>query len=310
MWQRIPAAALAAALCLPLCLLAACDFDDWSERYTEDFRHSYPLAPGGRLTVENFNGSIEISSWSDNSVEISGTKYAPRKDLLDAIRIDIAAQPDSIQVRTVRPSGQRGRTGARYFIRVPKRTRLENITTANGQIRAEEIDGPAKLKTSNGAVHTEDLRGTLDVQTSNGRIEVEGHEGATVLRTSNARIRAEDVRGALDATTTNGNVRAEVEGGPEHTVRIRTTNGSVDLEIDGAAGEVRASSTNGGITLRLPEKIDAHLVAATTNGTVESELEVASKGAASKGRLEGQLGAGGPLIDLSTSNGSIRIVRQ
>ena len=65
-------------------LLAGCDFEDLgsSDRYTADFHYSYPLKPGGRLSVEDFNGSIEISSWEQDSVDISGTKYAATLDLV------------------------------------------------------------------------------------------------------------------------------------------------------------------------------------------------------------------------------------
>jgi hypothetical protein len=103
------AAALAGTL-----LLAGCDLDVIadSERYTEDFHHTYPLKPGGRLAIENFNGSVEISGWTENSIEINGTKYGASRDMLDAIKIDISASPDSISVRTIRPSIRHGNMGA------------------------------------------------------------------------------------------------------------------------------------------------------------------------------------------------------
>jgi hypothetical protein len=72
---------------------------------------------------------------------------------------------------------------------------------------------------------------------------------------------------------------------------------------------VRAHTSNGGITLRVPGEINARLAARTSNGRVTSDVEVRTSGEISKSRLEGILGAGGPLFDLSTSNGAIRIAR-
>lgn len=313
MQQRILVAAVAAALGF----LTACDIEDLgdfggSERYSEDFHHSFPLKPGGRLSVENFNGTIEISSWNENSVEISGTKWARSIELRDAIKIDISAQPDAIQVRTIRPSERRGNMGARYFIRVPRKTELERITSSNGSIRVADVEGAARLRTSNGAVRVENLAGRLDAQTSNGGVEVTGQEGGAVLRTSNGRIRAEDVRGGLEANTSNGGITARIASAePGRTIRLQTSNGGVDLAVDGTSGDVRVATSNGGITLRLPEKINARLVAVTTNSSIKSELDVTTQGPFSKHRLEGLIGSGdGPTIDLSTTNGSIRLVRQ
>ncbi len=248
--------------------VVACD----GPRHTEEFRHSYPLAPGGRISVENFNGSIEITSWNENTVEISGAKYAGSKELLAAMRIDITAAPDSLSVRTVRPSGHRGNMGARYVIRVPRKVELSRVITSNGSIRVTDVEGAARLKTSNGTVRAEGLRGSLDAETSNGGIEVARQEGGAALRTSN---------------------------------------GSVGLSFAGGSDDIKISTRNGGITLRLPERIEARLVAATRNGRVTSDFEVAGQGAGGKHRLEGMLGSGsGRTIDLSTTNGDIRILRQ
>lgn len=85
----------------------------------------------------------------------------------------------------------------------------------------------------------------------------------------------------------------------------------MDLSLDGTAGDVRVSTTNGGITVRLPEQINARVVAATTNSSIKSDFEVIAKGELSKKRIEGLIGSGdGPTIDLSTTNGGIRLMRQ
>src|SRR5690242_12324618 len=133
-------------------LLAGCDFEDLgsSDRYTADFHYSYPLKSGGRLSVENFNGSIEIASWDQDSVDISGVKYAGTPELRDAIKIDIVNTADSVHVRTVRPSERRGNMGAKYVIKVPRKTELERITSSNGGIRVSDVEGPARLRSSNG----------------------------------------------------------------------------------------------------------------------------------------------------------------
>ena len=54
-----------------LLLLAGCEFEDFGgmERYHEDFHYSYPMSAGGRLAVESFNGSVEVSTWDQASLK-------------------------------------------------------------------------------------------------------------------------------------------------------------------------------------------------------------------------------------------------
>jgi hypothetical protein len=59
----------------------------------------------------------------------------------------------------------------------------------------------------------------------------------------------------------------------------------------------------------MPYQVNAQVVARTTNSSISSDFEVKMQGEFSKNRLEGVIGNGGPLIDLSTSNGSIRLLK-
>src|SRR5579864_4969705 len=96
-------------------------------RYREDFHYSYPQTAGGKLTVDNFNGSLEITGWDQNTVDVSGTKYASSQDLLNAIKVEVSNSANAVQVRTSRPGGvHMGSQGAKYIIRVPRRTMLES----------------------------------------------------------------------------------------------------------------------------------------------------------------------------------------
>src|SRR5512140_2187067 len=123
----------------PLVLLTGCDIEDFGgiNHQTEDFQRNLQMKPGGRLSVENFNGSVEIRGGEGDAVEISGVKQAPTRELLEAMKIDIVSGADYVRIRTVRPTDRRGSLGARFVIRVPRRTELDRIETSNGSIRVE-----------------------------------------------------------------------------------------------------------------------------------------------------------------------------
>jgi DUF4097 and DUF4098 domain-containing protein YvlB len=290
--------------------MAGCDLEDFgsSDRYTADF-HYGPYKSVSRLSVDNFNGSVEITGSEQGTVDVSGTKYAGSQDLLNLIKIDVVQTGDSIHIRTVRPSDRHGNIGAKYIIRVPRKIELERITSSNGGIRVNDTDGPARLRTSNGGVHADNLKGNLDIQTSNGGIEVQGLDGAAVLKTSNGRVQAEGVHGALEAQTSNGGIRVHLaKAEPGRSVRLDTSNGSIDLTMDQTnQNDVYASTNNAGITVHMPASIAARVRAHTSNGSISSDFDVQVQGQISKHSLEGNIGSGGPLIDLSTSNGSIHL---
>ncbi|MBI1791242.1 MAG: DUF4097 family beta strand repeat protein [Acidobacteria bacterium] len=311
MQLRLKALVLTAAAVL----MAACDWDDFggfgnAQAYKEEFHQTHALKAGGRVALENFNGSIEIRGWDQDTVDISGTKYGSTPELRDSIKIEVSASPDTVRIRTVRPGERRGNCGARYVLRVPRKVELDSISSSNGSIRVEEIEGLARLRTSNGGINTANIHGTLDVTTSNGGVEVRDTEGPVSVRTSNGRVRAEGVRGAFDASTTNGSIQARLEkSDPHRPVRLETSNGSIDLRMEEAVQDVRATTTNGGITLRLPGSLSARVRARTSNSSISTEFDVRQEGANSKHRLEGAIGAGGPTLDLTTSNGGIKLLR-
>jgi DUF4097 and DUF4098 domain-containing protein YvlB len=260
------------------------------------------------VQLDNANGSVEISGWDKNTVDIDGTKYAGTEDRLKTIRIDISESAGSIVIRTNLAPGWHN-AGARYIIRVPRRADLQNIATSNGPIRVENIEGTVRLKTSNGTIHAAGIRGLLDAHSSNGTLEVADVNGDTTLRTSNGSIRADVRKGIFEATTSNGSITARLLEADSQPVRLESSNGRIDLTMD-AAREVHADTSNSSITVRMPSSAGANVRAHTTNSSIDTDFDVSVHGGMlSKHRLEGTIGPGGPLLDLGTSNGSIKLLR-
>src|SRR5579864_8972086 len=128
-----------AKLLLPVlaAALTGCDLEDLADngRFSSDFHYAYPLRPGGSLSVESFNGGVEVTGWDRDTVDISGTKYGPTQQAADGLRIDIDKAPDSVSIRAVRPSDRRNNQGARFVIKIPRGVALARIVTSNGGIR-------------------------------------------------------------------------------------------------------------------------------------------------------------------------------
>jgi len=300
---------------LPLILApAGCDLEDIvadSARFREDFHYSYPLKPGGTLELESFNGSVEILGWEKDEVRITGQKYASTQADLGEVKIEVHAAPEAIRLRTLRPERRRGGMGAKYLLRVPQQVELERIATSNGSIRVEDVRGASRLTTSNGSITLRRIQGRLEARTSNASISADQLNGDLLLRTSNGSIRLERLEGTLEAVTSNGGVYVRLaRPAARRPLRLETSNGSIELTLDAFEdNEIRALTSNGPVTLWLPESAKARLKAITSNSSIHSDLPVLTR-TSGKNILEGEIGGGGPLIELSTSNSAIRVLRR
>ena len=281
-------------------------------RYHEDFHYSYPQTAGGRLSIESFNGSVEVTGWDQNTVDVSGTKYAESQDLLQAIKIEVSIANNAVHVKTVRPEPHHGGMGARYVIHVPRRTDLEAVASSNGSVRVEDVEGNAHLSTSNGSVHLAKVHGNVDARTSNGSVEVNDVNGRMSFKTSNGNVHADNATGGFEAQTSNGGLHVHLrESEAGSPIRLSTSNGAVDLQLDSPRqNDVVASTSNGSVTVRLPDGANGSLHASTSShGSVRSDFQILTRGELSRHRIDGTIGSGGPKIELTTSNGNIRLVK-
>jgi hypothetical protein len=129
-------------------------------------------------------------------------------------------------------------------------------------------------------------------------LKMESHNGGITLS---------DVRGRITFQTHNGGVHLTRIAGD---VRGETHNGGIQAELQGntwEGGQLELSTYNGGITLTMPASYSASLQAHTARGRVSSDFPINVTGRVDAGDMNFNLGAGGPLIKVSTHNGGIRL---
>jgi hypothetical protein len=304
--------ALRACLLAAVGVLCGCYVGDWgdSDALREDFHSTHPLEAGGRVSVESFNGPVEVVGWDQNSVEVNGTKHASFREALEDIKVDVDATPDSIRIRATHHDGLL-HGGVRFSIRVPRKAVLELISSSNGRIDVDGVEGKARLRTSNGGIRVQRLKGDLQAETSNGTIETVDLSGNANLRTSNGSVRGDASGGSFEATTSNGRIEVRLTDPANGPVRLRSSNGHIELSLDAKAlPDVRATTSNSSILLRLPMSANARVRAYTSHSPISSDfddLHADRQHRRTRSELEGTIGHGGPLMDLETSNGSIKI---
>jgi len=316
--MRIQAAVLLLPLLGASLLLNGCIYvGDWGDNMSsvhEDFHSTHPLSAGGTVTVESFNGSVDITGWEQNSVEINGTKYGNSKSAVDQMKIDVNANPNSIRVRATRPSEFQWHNGGgvRFAIRVPHKVILDLISTSNGKIQVEDIEGTVHLRSSNGAIRISRVKGDVEAGTSNGTIEAQDLDGTTRFHTNNGSIRAESNRGSFEGVTSNGSITARLhDPSGSSPVRAETSNGHIELTFDSKTlPKVRAGTSNSSIVIRVPASANARVRASTSHSSITSDFdELSTDRGRRHSEVDGTIGRGGPLLDLHSSNGAIKIMK-
>jgi DUF4097 and DUF4098 domain-containing protein YvlB len=240
----------------------------------EVFDRTLNVRAGTEFEIENVNGSITVTGWDQPRVRIHAVKKVESSDASAAreamkqLRIEVRQTNDEISVDTIYP--KRGENGnfldmffgsnvsaqVKYEINVP-RNMDASVDTVNGSISLTDVAGEIELDTTNGKITVVRSSGSVDASTTNGGISVElvsvAPGKSMRFETTNGRITLAvpaSLAAEINAATTNGSVRSDLPltttrfsrtsvkgtlngGGPE--IRLRTTNGGIDIKTVGAA---------------------------------------------------------------------------
>ena len=264
----------------------------WSERATGEERVRLNTPANGLVRVHNTNGRTCVigEERADIEVCVSKTARAESSDaarrLLDDIRLvhGMAGEALELDVEVPRKWNRRGH--ANLELRVPRATNVD-VSVSNGKIAIASLCGRVRARSSNGSVTIEDVVGDIEVATTNAKVCCTMTRGRLMARSSNGKIELDEHRGSVDASTSNGLIH-------------------VSMDEIGKAG-VQLATSNGRIVLELPEEVDADVDIRVDNGTIRNDRTLCKATRATNGQVRGQLGSGGPMIKLRTSNGSISL---
>lgn len=189
------------------------------------------------------------------------------------------------------------------------RLRVKVVATAASEAEARELAGAVRVATTGTVRASGPASGRGRSWYASFRLDVPRGQ-ALRLQADNGGLHLSDLAGELELRTINGGLHLDRVGGH---VQGRTVNGGLHLELDGSEwrGEgLELSTTNGGVHLELPRDYNARLEASTVNGGVHSDLPPVRRGRHSGGRIVTELGRGGPLLRLETTNGGLHIAQR
>ena len=281
------------------------------------------------LEVRSGSGSIRVFPGEGDTVKVVGRIRAGRSwfssDASGRIR-EIEKNPP------IEQSGRAIRVGRAddeslfrnisisYDVTVPAQARVE-ARTGSGAVEVGDLAGPVEAHSGSGSISIGRVAGAVVARTGSGSIDVAGAQGLEAHSGSGS-IKARGIAGAVQADSGSGGV--EVEHAGPGDVDVSSSSGNVVVTgVDGAA-RVSASSggvevqgrpsqpwdihsSSGSVTLRLPADAAFDLDAHVSSGGIDLAHPVTVSGRMDRRHVRGKVRGGGPLVQVRSSSGGIRI---
>lgn len=177
-------------------------------------------------------------------------------------------------------------------------------TSGNIQISLAGTAGKIALASTSGTLDFSGDCDSLALSSTSGNITASGRFAKQAEASAlSGTIELQGSGGTLNVGTTSGNVEL---AGDFESVTYQSTSGGLEAELALPTQDCRFQSTSGSMRLTLPQNDGFSLRYTTTSG----QLRNAFTGHSGKGQGTDAYGFGGPLLQISTTSGSVSIAQK
>ena len=241
--------------------------------YAEEWNKTYQVGNNPSLHVDTNDASIEITQGVSNTI-LCATSGEGVSIGNTGVRVTERQDGDKVDLQVHVPNEWGFRLsmhrGVRVQVQVPPQSTLD-LHSGDGHISVNGVAGQARLDTGDGHINVQDFNGGLQAHTGDGHMSIDGVFTDIDLRTGD---------GHIDLTVRPGSKMA-------NGWLIHTSDGRVEA--------------------RLPQDFAAEIYAHTGDGHIQLDVPVTVNGSIENSRIRGKMNGGGPLLEVTTGDGSIHI---
>ena len=219
-------------------------------------------ASDGTVSVANVSGSIEISGWSRNEVEVVADLGRGVEELI------VERDDDHVTIKVEVPRNKSRNISTDLVIRIPEDSTLD-VSAVSADIDIADVQGEQRLHAVSGDISTEVFAADAQAETVSGDIELAGDGKETVIQLGSVSGDIDVLRVAGDiefgsvsgdlaiadsrldrvqGNTVNGEIVFRGELRAKGRMDFETVNGDVDLMFDGdVSARFDVETFNGGI---------------------------------------------------------------
>ncbi len=272
----------------------------------EDVNRSLDASPDGHVHISNISGSVSVSGWSRDQVEVTGNIGPKVEELI----FERSGDKVTIKVKVPKKSG-RG-VESHLSVRVPERSSID-VGTVSADIEVTGVRGEQKLEAVSGDIEADCDDADVSAGTVSGDVVIRGKGKDTETHSAS-------VSGDVDLYGLAGEVYAEsvsgdltIEDGSFDRASFNVVNGDILFRSElRSGGKLKAETVNGEVDLRFAGNISGQFDIDTFNGDIDScfgpKPKRTSKYAPGM-ELSFTEGDGNARVTVSTVNGDISICR-
>ncbi len=251
----------------------------------EILKENYYLEPGSLLDVNNKRGTITITGWKQDYIEIIAVKQSVLGLFFDQVSIEVIDE-ERFAVSTKYCTSMSQGVGVDYSIRVPDGVLVSQVNNLAGSINIEHVEGDVIVQTASGSININNVPGSVSAKTSRGAIKIN------------------EAAGFVSAISETGNISIREAGGIH---KIHTDRGNILLDVLAIQECLEVSSQSGSITAFLSPGLDAYIEVSTSSGNISHEDLSPSVIELTSNKLIASIGEGSNKINITTSSGSINL---
>ena len=260
--------------------------------------------PTGKVEVSNTAGSVVVTTWPRNEVEVTGSLGTGAEGL------EFSSVDKLTRVKVNLPERSSRVEGTSLIIKLPAGSSLA-VNTVSADVSAKGVRGQQRLQSVSGDIHTEAAAEDVECKTVSGHVTVAGtgQRGLLTVTTVSGDATVTSVAGEVNGNTVSGNFTITM--GDTSRSRLRSTSG--DLGIRGRlVPEARLDfeSISGDIRLDLEGPVGAEFDVSTFNGDINNcfgPKPVRTSEYAPGSELRFREGQGSARVRVKTLNGDISL---
>ncbi len=278
----------------------------------ELLNRAFDVNRGDRLVVALADADVVLSTGSGSvlevSIQIDSEDASWARESFDEMDFEVEYSGGVVRVRSEHDNGSRGNwrghhQGANIVVVITHPADIEvEVSTGDGDIIADELNGRTSLRSGDGDIQVTSLSADASIATGDGDIHIEELAGDVSLASGDGDIWVESITGSGtriatgDGDVSLSDVRSEIQ--------VATGDGDIEVHIS-ELHEVKIHSGDGDITVYAPSDAGADLRIEAEDLDLASVFRVV--GRIRNNRIEGTMNGGGPLLELRTNDGTVRL---
>lgn len=265
------------------------------------------VAPDATIEVSNVQGSVEVTAWDRNEVELVAVLESNKDEL------QFEATERHVLIEVDRPRGKYRHGDAEdaiLTVRVPKGARLI-IDTVSADINVNGARGEQQLESVSGDVQTQAFDAPVSLASVSGEVTVTGNGGKAIVSTENVSGSAtvSGIRGSYEGEVVSGEIDATVAAAQQ--LSVSSVSGDVTIRADlTPTARVEMESVSGVMSLTLKPPVNAEFDIESFSGDIENCFGPKARDTSKYtpgSELNFTQGKGGARVEIQTLSGEISL---